>query len=308
MSSSTEARTSRSERVAVLGYDYASREFEQVRECNLCGATQHVEVTRRDRYGFPAVLLICARCGLGFLAPRLTPSEYAEFYRRVYRPLVSAYHGRVIDRDTVQVEQQQYADDLVGFLGRALDRRPSSVLDIGGSTGVVAAAVCAAFGSSATVIDPSPDELEVAAAAGMETIPAFFEDWDPGGRRFDLVLLCQTIDHLLDVAGSLTAIRRVLDEGQRAFVDVVDLTFVARRSRGIEGAVKIDHPFYLTRSTALAYFAKAGLHLVAERMSDDGHWGFLLAPGDIREPDWDALRAATDALLEEIWTMRAEAT
>ena len=51
------------------------------------------------------------------------------------------------------------------------------------------------------MLDPAPDELEVAAAAGMETIAGFAEDFDPGERRWDLVLLCQTIDHLLDVRG-----------------------------------------------------------------------------------------------------------
>jgi hypothetical protein len=42
------------------------------------------------------------------------------------------------------------------------------VLDVGGSTGVVSAAVRDAFGALATVLDPSPDELSVAAAAGLE--------------------------------------------------------------------------------------------------------------------------------------------
>ena len=55
---------------------------------------------------------------------------------------------------------------------------------------------------------------------------------------------------------------------------------MARSVGSIEGAVKIDHPYYLTRTTALAYFELAGLAPVAERLSADGHWGFLLAPGE----------------------------
>ena len=145
---------------------------------------------------------MCRRCGLGFLSPRLTAAEYGAFYEDVYRPLVSAYHGRRIDAETVQVDQRGYADELVELpAARRCARRPASVLDVGGSTGLVAGAVRDAFGSEATVLDPAPDELAVAAAAGMETIAGFAEDFDPGERRWDLVLLCQTIDHLLDVRG-----------------------------------------------------------------------------------------------------------
>ena len=291
-------------RVAAVGYDYAARELEPVRTCNLCGSVEHVEVSRCDRYGYPAVLRVCARCGLGFLSPRLTAAEYASFYEHVYRPLVSAYHGRRIDAETVQVEQRAYAAELVDFLRLHVDDA-TDVLDVGGSTGIVAGAVRAAFGSVATVLDPARDELAVAAAAGMEVVEGFAEDFRPGTRRWQLVLLCQTIDHLLDVAGTLRALRRLLADGGRAFVDVLDVEFMTRRRGSIEGAVKIDHPYYLTRTTARGYFARAGLDVMAERLSDDGHWGFLLAPGKEREPNWQDLRRGADELLATCWRLRS---
>jgi SAM-dependent methyltransferase len=243
---------------------------------------------------------ICTRCGLGFLSPRMTAAEYGEFYERVYRPLLTAYHGRQIDAETVQVDQRVYAAELVGFLREHLGSAPATVLDVGGSTGVVASAVRDAFSAEATVLDPAPDELAAAAASGMETIAGFAEDFDPGERRWDLVLLCQTIDHLLDVAGTLSSLRRLTAGGGRAFVDVLDLMVAARKQGSVEGAVKIDHPYYLTRDTARAFFLRSGFEPVAERLSADGHWGFLLVPGEPREPDWDALAAATGETLAEL--------
>jgi SAM-dependent methyltransferase len=297
--------TERAGRIAEVGYDYAGQELELVRVCNLCGSAHHVEVARTDRYGYPAVFRVCARCGLGFLSPRLTARGYGSFYDGVYRPLVSAYHGRLIDAETVQVEQRDYAQELMTFLRAHLDRPPGDVLDLGGSTGVVAAAMRDEFGSAPTVLDPAPDELAVAAAAGMKTIEGFVEDFDPGTRRWEFLLLCQTIDHLLDVGAVLRAMRGLLADGGRAFVDVLDVGFMARRRGSIEGAVKIDHPYYLTRETALAYFRQAGLAPVAERLSGDGHWGFVLEPAEPAEPDWPALRASADALLAELWRLRA---
>ncbi|MGH9207388.1 MAG: class I SAM-dependent methyltransferase, partial [Acidimicrobiales bacterium] len=151
----------------------------------------------------------------------------------------------------------------------------------------------------ATVLDPSPDELAVARAAGMETVAGFVEDFDPGERRWDLVLLCQTIDHLLDVRGTLAALRQMLTEGGRAFVDIVDLDVLLRRTGSIERVVKIDHPYYLTGSTAAALFALTGFTIVAQRLSDDGHRGFVLAAGPCTEPDWQTLEATAARFLRQ---------
>jgi 2-polyprenyl-3-methyl-5-hydroxy-6-metoxy-1,4-benzoquinol methylase len=297
---------SRAERIAAVGYAPGAQPFEDVRSCNLCGSTRLVEVARRDRYGYPSVLAVCGECGLGFLAPRLAPSAYGDFYDGVYRPLVSAYHGRLIDAETVQEDQRGYAADLAAYLTRSLGRTPATVLDVGGSTGIVAAAF-AGPETTLTVLDPAPDELAVAAAAGMDTVGGFVEDFDPGERRWELVLMCQTIDHLLDVAGTLRAIRGLLADDGRAFVDVLDVSWVLARQGVIEEAYKIDHPYYLTRETALAYFARAGLDVVGERQADDGHWGFVLAPGEPSEPEWEALRGSADRFLADVWRRRAEA-
>lgn len=295
----------RQRRIQSVDYDYAAAAKESTLECNLCGFSQTIEVGRRDRYGFPAVLRVCARCGLGFLSPRLTRAEYRRFYEEVYRPLVSAYYGRTIDANTVQGEQRAYAAQLVAFLRPLLDPPPRSIIDVGGSTGVVGGTLGEAFGARVTVLDPAPAELAIAEANGMETISGFVEDYEREGRTWDLILLCQTADHLLDVMGALTAIAGMIAPGGRAFVDALDVLFVSRRCGSIEGAVKVDHPFYLMRETAWAYFDKAGLSVDAERLSDDGHWGFLLRSGTTQEPDWPALGRARDRLLEEAWRLRA---
>jgi SAM-dependent methyltransferase len=219
---------------------------------------------------------------------------------------VSAYHGRLIDASTVQVEQRDYGDELAEFLRSRLVAAPSSLIDLGGSTGVVADRVRAVFPSvAATVLDPAPDELAVAAANGMATIAGFIEDYDPAGRTWDLVLLCQTIDHVLDATAVMRALREMLGPDGHAFVDVLDVSFMLRRRGAIEGAVKVDHPYYFTRATALGLFSKVGLRVVDERMSHDGHWGFVLVRAEPSEPDWAALHGTGEAFLDEVWALRA---
>ncbi|MGH3770802.1 MAG: class I SAM-dependent methyltransferase [Pseudonocardiaceae bacterium] len=258
-----------------------------------------MEVSERDRYGYPATFVVCPRCGLGYLCPQLSASQYAHFYSEIYRPLVSAYHGRRIDAETVQIEQRGYAAELAAFLLPLLPSSPRTILDVGGSTGVVARVLAKRLHARATVLDPSPDELAVARTAGMETIAGFVEDFDPGERRWDLVLLCQTIDHLLDVLGTLAALRQMMTDEGRAFVDIVDLDVLLRRTGSIERVVKIDHPYYLTGPTAAALFALTGFTIVAQRLTNDGHRGFVLAPGPCAEPDWPALEATATRFLQQ---------
>jgi SAM-dependent methyltransferase len=296
----------RNERIAALGYDYGARATLRPVECNLCATPDRaVEVAHRDRYGYPATLVVCQRCGLGYLCPRLNASQYAHFYSKVYRPLVSAYHGRRIDAYTVQRDQHAYAAELASFLFPLLPSPPRTILDVGGSTGVVAQVLADRANAQVTVLDPAPDELAVARAAGMETVAGLVEDFDPGQRTWDLVLLCQTIDHLLDVRGALTALRQITSAGGRAFVDIVDIDVLLRRTRSIEQAVKIDHPYYLTGPTAVALFDLAGFTIIAQRLSDDGHRGFVLAPGPCTEPDWPSLELAAAQFLSNVGALRA---
>src|SRR5687767_14679381 len=93
--------------------------------CNLCGASAFTVLTHRDRYGFPVTASACDRCGLVFLDPVMTAAAYSRFYAGTYRPLVSAYHGRLIDAHTIQGEQWQYAADLIGATCAARPRSPS---------------------------------------------------------------------------------------------------------------------------------------------------------------------------------------
>ncbi len=123
-------------------------------------------ITHRDRYGYPAQASACSRCGLVFLNPRMTAAAYGRFYDGVYRPLVSAFHGRLIDARTIQAEQREYAARprrvraSVSRLAPAC-RRCSTSADRPASS---PRHFAKAFGLTGTVIDPAPLEVQEARA------------------------------------------------------------------------------------------------------------------------------------------------
>ena len=297
----TQVSSSRAERIAALGYAYGSQPKEAVTACNLCGGSVFVVLTHRDRYGFPAEAHACTRCGLVFLNPRMTADAYGRFYDGVYRPLVSAFHGRLIDARTIQAEQRDYAAERAAFVqpfvaGRGL----TSMLDIGGSTGVVAHHFAREFGLQGTLIDPAPLEVEQARHFGLETITGLVERHDFDGRRFDMVIVCQTVDHLLDVRGTLARVRQLLTEQGLLFIDIVDFRAAYLRNASVEAAVKIDHPYYLTEATMTAYLAAAGFEIArADYAADHLHVGYVCHPAASR-PDALPAPASVTQMLREI--------
>ncbi len=276
----------RQKRIAALGYTYTAKPVRRALHCNLCGGDRFVTITHRDRYGYPATADGCLQCGLVFLNPAMTADAYTEFYAEVYRPLVSAYHGRLIDAESIQDEQRDYASVCADFIEPWLrERSCKTLLDVGGSTGVVAHVMKERFDLLATVIDPAPLEIEVARALGLKTVTGFVEDYDPGGATYDFIVLCQTVDHLLDVALSLSKIRNLLSEEGLFFVDIVDFRAAYRRIGSVEGAVKIDHPYYLTDETMRAYLARSGFDVLGiDCAADHLHVGYLCKPGK-QQPD-----------------------
>jgi len=280
-------------RIDALGYDHAAQPRELLHTCNLCGGAELVTITHRDRYGFPAAASACARCSLVFLNPRMTAEAYSRFYDGVYRPLVSAFHGRQIDAKTIQAEQHEYSVDRGEvvrpfFEGAGLQ----TMLDIGGSTGVVAGHFARAFGLRGTLIDPAPLEVEVARSLGLETITGLVEEHGFGDRRFDVVLICQTIDHLLDVGGTLRRVRELLTERGQLFVDIVDFRAAYLRNWSVEDATKIDHPYYLTQDTMQAYLRRAGFAVTrVDYAADHLHVSYLCRPA---APEAGALPAESD--------------
>ncbi len=291
----------RAARIAALPFDFAAQPKMPVQTCNLCHGDRFVVITHRDRYGYPAPASACADCGLVFLSPVMTADAYGQFYNGTYRPLVSAFHGRLIDAKSIQGEQLDYAKERAEFLAPYIDGAGyASLLDIGGSTGVVAHHLSERFGLKATVIDPAPLEVEEARALGLETITALVEDYQPDGRHFDVVGLFQTVDHLLDIERTLRVVRSLIYPLGLLFVDIVDFRAAYLRNWSVEDAVKIDHPYYLTEDTMIAYLRRAGFEpLRADYAADHLHISYVCRPvqmGSDMLPARDGVRA----LLNEI--------
>lgn len=257
-------------------FDYEAQPKQTVDACNLCGRAAFGG-PRFDRYGYLLGATTCLACGLVYLSPHMTAEAYHQFYESgAYRRLVSAYHGREINAETIRGEQAVYAGELCDFLAPHVERQElwnvahrmaaiGRLLDVGGSTGVVARRVAERFGLDATVVDPAAREL--AHAEHLHRVLGDAESFQPEGE-YTLITLCQTIDHLLDPMGVLKKLRGCLSEKGLLFVDAVDYD-VTRQ-------IKIDHPYNFTEATMAEMLKRAGFREVARERAPDGvHVRFL---------------------------------
>jgi SAM-dependent methyltransferase len=87
------------------------------------------------------------------------------------------------------------------------------VLDVGAGTGI-ASAQFAQAGAEVLAVEPDPRMARVAAAKGIRVEHATFEDWQPAGRSFDLVVFAQSF-HWVDPTPALEKVSVILRPGGR---------------------------------------------------------------------------------------------
>ncbi|MFB9432281.1 class I SAM-dependent methyltransferase [Streptoalloteichus tenebrarius] len=119
-----------------------------------------------------------------------------------------------VDADRYDRARPRYPDALVNRI--ITDLSAPTVLDVGCGTGIAArqfqAAGCAVLG-----VEPDARMADLARRTGVEAEVATFEDWDPAGRVFDVVVAAQAWHWVDPVVGAAKA-ARVLRPGGRLAV------------------------------------------------------------------------------------------
>jgi len=255
----------------MISFDYSQQPKRAVVHCDLCKGLRFEPYAKWDRYGLPVKSSQCLICGLVFLNPLMTAGAYQLFYAEGhYRSLLRDYYGEDrFDPESLEKEQRDYARRLTSFVGDDLHRsKAATLLDLGGSTGVVADSLARGFGLRATVVDPAREELGRATARGLETVLGTAEAWQSRPGRYDVVLLCRSVDHLRSVSAVLRKIRSALSPEGLFFVDAVDYRRSAEKGR--EEAIKLDHPYYLEPALMRQYLDQANFEVIRTGHDEDG--------------------------------------
>jgi SAM-dependent methyltransferase len=203
----------------------------------------------------------------------MTAEAYAKFYRETYRDLIEWYTPG--SSPAGEESQKRYAKKIIPLLEPFVGRCPEDLLDIGGAPGVCAKIVAGHFKVDWVVADP--------ACTPEEPTPIHFLDisWEEfpvenhrNRLKYDLILCCQTVDHLLDLRGGLEKMRSLLTDDGVLWIDILDWLYLLRQRQSVEAIIKVDHPYNLNEVTFLLLLSEVGFEPV--RIAYQGsHIGFV---------------------------------
>jgi SAM-dependent methyltransferase len=254
--------------------------WETVSFCNLCSSRRSVTVSLTDRYGLPAHTVLCLDCGLFYLADCFTAESYSQFYSNgAYRSVCSQFNNVSHTIEQIRADQRNYAQTLGSVLARYVQgQRAGKLLDVGGSAGIVASEFVRKFNLRGTVLDPAEEEIAAARASGLDAVVGSVEGYDTE-ETYDLVLLCRSVEHLMDLRAAFARIRALLKPGGLFYCDIADFMELCQQVGPPETVAKIDHRYWLTQATALNIFGALGFELVSMDIAFGfGYAGYLLRP------------------------------
>jgi SAM-dependent methyltransferase len=214
-------------------------------------------------------LMRCEGCRSAYLDPRPTPDTIELAYRSYYTHGAAASGppvGRLRERLAGDYRRARwgYADGdaipggrliarLAPSRGALVDRHlrhlpampGGMLLDVGCGSGAFLAQM-EALGWAVEGIDPDPEAIAAARAAGLSATQATLRDLGPAthSARYDAVTLSHVVEHLHDPARDLSLIRNLLRPGGLVWIATPNLEALGLRRFGRDW-INLDPPRHL---------------------------------------------------------------
>lgn len=231
------------------------RNLESV-HCNLCGCDDYEVMATLSRFHIPLRSVICRRCGLMYINPRMSQEQYKGFYKSVYRIFLPPEGGT----EKIFEQEKTFATEMLDFC-QPYFQRGQRVLDVGCGPGGHLA-VLEAAGMEAEGLEPSLEESSFGRSRGLKVSATMLEDVVGSlGRAYDAVVLSRSLNHFADPSASLKKIWEILGPGGYLYLRLLD--FPAQCRFGfIWECSQADHLYMFCPETVRAMLEKIGFNVV----------------------------------------------
>lgn len=259
-----------------MTYDTCAKRREYIRNafdvttehlpCALCGNDKNdVLITNEE-----VKVLICTKCSLAYLSPRLTQDGYERFYREYFmnaRRSLHTYDDAVAR--LIKKGGYKYKMPLVNTF-RNWITADGHGLEIGGGWGTLAHALEAELKCTVDVVEPSPLAAEVARKYyRLNTYNQngeIFLSSTAGVKTYDFLLLVHVFEHIVDPNKFLRLISQVLSPGGKLLIALPNLS---RPDEPSDRYFHIEHCFYYSPKTIDLMLGKHGFHTL--EIKQDSH-------------------------------------
>ncbi len=233
-------------------------------DCPLCGADDFEPAYERDHETGSAlgrlhkVDGLCQRCGFMYTNPRPSAADMRRYYAEASGASGSIFHAMDPGSRLHRLTEERSAF-MKPLIASHLGSEPRSILDIGCSTGDLLAHL-ALPGWRKAGLEPSATASAEARKRGLEVQCGDLESTPLPARTHAVIGCISVIEHVLDLRASIEKIRRSLEPGGLAFIEVPDST---RPVAQIAEFFSFEHLSHFTRGTLVRCLAEAGLEPIA---------------------------------------------
>lgn len=248
--------------------------------------------------------VICTDCGFVYQHQMMDAAEMETLYSTEYRPPEppAAY---LKDVRVVALDVYSWITARSGLRGAG-----RSVLDIGCAAGMSLRPFALA-GWRALGLDPGSDWVGYGRREfGLDLRTDFYTDRSLPGQRFDLILYSHVIEHVMDPAPVLAAIRNHLSDDGYLFVGTPNV--LAPKRKLYPGLFGGDHVRLFSARTLEAYLEGQGFRVVAMETFRPRGLRALAVKGPVsaarprERDDWSLIHALYSGLLKPSGATRLE--
>lgn len=222
--------------------------------CNFCGSESQIKLFTVSVQNNKADIVQCKNCRLVFLNPQFKPDEIEGFYRDEYF------------KDHIKPEVLRSLEESGFHLFKKLEKylpKPGKVLDFGAAIGSHLYSF-RRFGWDVSGVEISEYVRKKAKEIyNIELFPNLEAAGFPE-NNFDLIVMNQVIEHVLDPVGLMKKISGILKPGGILFVSTPN--FGCRQAQKMRAQWPSLHPgehlFFFSPDTLTALIGKCGLKIV----------------------------------------------
>lgn len=263
--------------------------------CDLCGATDLVEIPCAPHYMAGRPLHVCAACGFVQAAYRRTPEALQKMWaEEIYR----ADDAKISDktytaRIPAVVARQTFA---AAFLTDTVDVKGKTLCDIGAGEGQFLEMLRAPhFGMDVFGIEPSAENCAILDDLGIPNFTGTMEDYavKSDGRTFDVASLTWTLENCQSASGVLAAAHDAVKPGGHLLVATGSRILMPfKKPLQYYLGPNVDaHPFHFSANALTSLMHKAGFRVIAHNRFIDSDYLTLVGQ---RVDDGGGLALPTD--------------
>ena len=225
---------------------------EEYIKCN-CGADDYIVIGKKDRFGLPLRVVLCKSCSLLYVNPRMNQESYDDFYNNYYRILYNYRntYGDLSDEDKKSFIESQINTgiNIKDFLCEEIKDKKLNVLEIGCGAG----GILKPFqddGHTCLGIDLGSEYIRYGREAGLNLLQCHSSELlVEYTNSFDVIILSDVIEHILDLDKEIDIIRKLLKPDGILYIGTPGTKNIFRYGYDFLRSFQNAHTYYFSLNT-----------------------------------------------------------